>query len=136
MKCRRITLLLGCAILLTAYAASATLGAGIYNKAAFEKTMEDANKNARVLLSALIAEDWGKAQAAAEALAAASESVAKLTPKVGVDRMDEFAAHADSLGARASRVAAAAKAKDGQRSAVALGAMVASCAGCHATFRR
>jgi cytochrome c556 len=118
--------------------AAATLshGQGGYNKAVFEKAMEDANREARVLLGALIAEDWAKAQATAETLAQASKALAKLTPKVGADRMGEFTAHADSLGARAARVAVAAKAKDGAKAAHELGGMVAACTTCHATFRK
>jgi cytochrome c556 len=136
MKRRSVFLFLGGFAFLLGTFAPATHGQGGYNKAAFEKSMEDANKNARVLLGALIAEDWAKAETTAGALAEASKSIAKLTPKVGADRMAEFTASADSLGSRAARVALAAKAKDGQRSATALGEMVASCTGCHASFRK
>ena len=39
---------------------------GGYNKGAFEKTMEDANKHSRRLLGALVAEDWRMTNSSAD----------------------------------------------------------------------
>jgi hypothetical protein len=122
-----------CAIVLPlGLATPATHGQGAYNKAAFEKAMEGATREARSLLGALVAADWAKARASAEAIAQASKEVAKLTPKAGADRISEFQAYADSLGARASRVAAAAKEKDNKASHTSAPWYIAPAA----TFRR
>ena len=109
---------------------------GRYSKSAFEKVMEDANKNTRILLGSLIAGDWAKIEASAEALAKDGESMRGLTPKIGTDRMVEFQAHADSVAVSAALIVALAPDRDRVRSAAALGDLVGACMDCHAGFRK
>ena len=107
-----------------------------YSKNAFEKEMEELNRRARVILGALIAEDWGKLSNESSALAGQARSVHDLTPKTGTDRIGEFQAAADSLGARAARLAQAAKERNGAAAARFLGETVGACVSCHAVFRK
>ncbi len=111
-------------------------GQGSYNKSAFETVMEDATKQMRVLLGTLIGEDWAKAQAGSASIAEQAKKIHALTPKAGADKIADFQAHADSLEARANRLNAAAKARDGAKAAALYGATVATCMDCHRIFRK
>jgi cytochrome c556 len=117
-------------------AAALALGQGAFNSSAFGKVMDDAVKNLRVVMGSLIAEDWAKAQSAAERLAADAGTIHGLTPKVSPDRIGEFQAHADSLAARSAVVAAAAKAHDRDGASQGLGRVVQTCMACHSVFRK
>jgi cytochrome c556 len=116
--------------------AGPSFGQGAYNKAAFESAMEDAVKQMRVVLGTLIGADWAKAQDGCGAIAAQAKKIRTLTPKVGADRIAEYQAHADTLEARANRLGAAVKARDGARAAVLYGETVATCMDCHKIFRK
>ncbi len=109
---------------------------GRYNKSAFEDVMEASNRNIRVLLGSLIAEDWKKAVSSAETIAEDAARIAKLTPEHRSDRIEEFVEHADSLAIRATRLLETAKEHDHERSSVYLGQIVATCTDCHAIFRK
>lgn len=105
-----------------------------YDHAAFEAAMESANKNMRAAVAALIAADWAKVGASAAALAADGKEIRGLTPKDG--KVESFRADADSLAARAQRLALAAKAGKAEAAARLAGETLASCAGCHQSFRK
>ena len=122
-------------ILAVAIRPSAAQG-GTYNHAAFEKVMDDAMKNLRVVMGSLIAGDWAKVGAAAEALASDAKTIRGLTPKASPERIGEFQAHADSLASRSARIAAAAKARAQGPAGEGLGEIVQSCMGCHSVFRK
>jgi len=107
-----------------------------YNKAAFEKAMEGMIRDLRIVLGALVAEDWEKAASSAASIERQARSVRALTPKANVDRIGEFNANADSLAARAGRLAEAAKAKDPGQAARLLGRTINTCMDCHGTFRK
>lgn len=109
---------------------------GVYNKSAFESTMDDAMKGLRVILGTLVGEDWAKAQTEAASLAATAKKVHALTPKAGADRIGEFQAHADTLEARANRFAAAAKSRDAAKATTVYGQTVSACIDCHKVFRK
>jgi cytochrome c556 len=122
--------------LLLVFTVGAATAQGSYNKAAFEKSMEEITKQVRVVLGTLIAQDWAKAQTESTALVNQAKSVHGLTPKVGADRIGEFQAHADSLSARAGRLVIAAKARDGAKATAAFGETVHACMSCHTSFRK
>lgn len=111
-------------------------GEGRYNKAAFEKTMEETNKQTRRLLGALVGGDWGMTTSSAKSIADNAAKMRELTPRVAVDRINEFQAYADSLNSHAIRLAGAAKEKDAARASVLLGRIVTDCVSCHDTFRK
>jgi len=112
------------------------IAAGGYDRGALQSEMQDAVKHTRVILGALIAADWGKAKAEATALAAQGKTIRALSPQAGAGGPAEFPANADSLGARAARLAITAKAHDGARSAATLGQIVATCMTCHSLYRK
>ncbi len=112
------------------------LAQGTYSHAAFEKEMEAAGRRIRVVLGGLIAEDWDKARGEAESLAAQAATIRALTPKVETGKIALFQADADSLAARAKRLAAAAGEKNGAKASLALGQVVEACVTCHAVFRK
>lgn len=124
------------ALLILAAAAPSSIGQGTYNRAAFETAMDDAIKGLRVLMGSLIAGDWSKAEASATAIASQAKTIHGLTPKTSVDKIGEFQANADSLAARSSRVAAAAKAHSPRAAGEGLGEIVQTCMGCHSVFRK
>ncbi|MDM7917525.1 MAG: hypothetical protein QUU85_20025, partial [Candidatus Eisenbacteria bacterium] len=95
-------------------AAGAVSGQGTYNKSAFEKAMEGLNRDLRVTMGSIVASDWAKAEASARSIAAQAKMVRTLTPPTRTDQIADFQAHADSLGARAGRLAVAASAKNGE----------------------
>lgn len=109
---------------------------GVYNKDAFESTMESLSKGIRFVLSSLIAEDWAKATSSAAGLCETATTIHKLAPKANTDRIGEFHAHADTLAARATRLSTAAKARNREGSTTLLGETLATCMTCHATFRK
>ncbi len=133
MKFMRLFALAAIALATTAHP---SIGQGTYNHSAFEKAMEDAMKNLRVVMGSLIAGDWAKAEASAEALAGGAKTIRGLTPKASADRIGEFQARADSLAVQSARVAAAAKAHAQDVAGQGLGQIVQSCMGCHSTFRK
>ncbi|MBD3161276.1 MAG: hypothetical protein GF346_03675 [Candidatus Eisenbacteria bacterium] len=130
-----IALLATLAAILFVLGAGSAPAQGRYNKAAFEKVMEQANRENRVLLGSLIAANWGRAGSTAETIEELSAEIRTLTPKRNTDRIDHFRATADSLGVWAGRLAAAAEAEDGRQISEAFGKMVGACVHCHATFR-
>ncbi len=124
------------AVLAIIAAGALSSGQGASNGSSFGKVMDDAVKNLRVVMGSLIAEDWTKAQSAAETLAADAGTIHGLTPKASPDRIGEFKAQADSLAARSGRVAVAAKARDRDGASQGLGRVVQTCMTCHSVFRK
>ncbi len=117
-------------------AAGAAHGQGVYSNSAFESTMDEMSKNFRLVVSSLIAEDWAKAQTSAAALGATAPKIKSLTPKANADRIGEFHTFADTVNQRITELGTAIKAKDREKSAMALGSTLATCMSCHAIFRK
>ena len=129
-------LAIGSAVLLVTTAISIAAGEGGFNRAAFDDAMQDNSKAARVILGGLAMGDWAKAQAPAETIAKQAKQLRAMQPPQQAQRIAEFQADADSLGAHATRIAAAAKAMNGDLAAREFGAMVATCTKCHLVFRK
>lgn len=109
---------------------------GGFNKPVFDDTMEGAGKAVRVLLGGIITGDMAKVSTQAKAIAVTAGKVREMQPPQNADRINEFKANADSLAARAKRVATAADAKKGALAAHEFGVMIETCVGCHAVFRK
>lgn len=124
------------AALILAAAVCPSIGQGTYNHAAFEAAMDDAMKDLRVVMGGLVAGDWAKVEASATALANRAKTIKGLTPKSSVDRIGEFQANADSLAARSTRIAVAAKSHSQEAAGEGLGELVQTCMGCHSVFRK
>ena len=109
---------------------------GGFNKPVFDDTMEGAGKAVRVVLGGIIAGDMDKVSKQAKAIATTAHKVREFQPPQNADRISDFRAGADTLAARATRVAAAADAKKPAVAAREFGGMVETCVGCHAVFRK
>lgn len=109
---------------------------GRYNKAAFEKVMEKAYKNVRILVGSLIAEDWKTVESVAEELVESGSAMRELTPKVNIEMIDQHHAYADSLSGKATLLASSAADRNRAASAAALGKLIGVCMDCHSTFRK
>ncbi len=109
---------------------------GGFNKPVFDDMMEDTGKAARVVFGGIIAGDMGKVSAQAKAIAATAVKVREMQPPRNAEKIADFKANADSLAARAKRVAAAAEAKNLTLATHEFGGMVETCTGCHVAFRK
>ena len=136
MKIRRpIGLLSGILVAMTAISIAWAQGGG-FNKPVFDDAMEGTGKAARIAFGGLIGGDLSKVSAQVKTIAATEVKLREMQPPQSAEKIAEFKANADSLAARAKRVADAA---DGKKTALAaheFGGMLETCVNCHAVFRK
>ena len=132
---RSLILLILATAVLSSLVPAFTGAEGGYSKSAFEKVMEGAVKDARVLLGALVAADWNKVAATGESLAEHGVAMRELTPKRNADRLADFHAHADSVITSATLLASFAEKHDRAATTAEFGKLLSVCMDCHAAFR-